>query len=440
MNLAKEVEAETSRYWDEIRETEGKNQLKVVEAFVRHKVDHECFSVGSGYGYGDVGREKLECIFADIFKAESAIVRPQLVCGTHAISACLFALLGDGDLLISAVGMPYDTLMMAIGKPDRERTGPGSRRARCERSLTGRGVDFLIIETAPTGGPDVQRLGEVLRASRRSGRRTLVIIQRSRGYSERRSLSVNEIGDIVRAAKSADPEIVCMVDNCYGEFVEEVEPSEVGADLVVGSLIKNPGGGLASGGGYIVGRTALIEEIAAHLIAPGLGRRVGTLLGTGRELYQGIFLAPHVVAESLRGAIFCAALMKRLGFKVSPEVEEHRSDIIQVVYLENSARLKAFCAGIQKAGPVGSHLIPEPAFMPGYSDPILMAGGSFVQGSSIELSADAPLKPPYCVYIQGGLTYQHAKIGVLLAAQELIEFGHNDKGGSGCPLTKREWM
>lgn len=444
LHLAGEVEKEIIEGWNAVREVEERNQTKVLEAFVKHKVDYDCLAPGSGYGYGDAGREKLEKVFADVFAGESSIVRPQLVSGTHAISACLFALLEKGDRLISAVGAPYDTLSMVIGDRRTEHAGPVGKEGRDpiprgrpanSRTLLEKGVEYLVVDVTSEGDPDVSRIKKAVADFRFRRGRTIVLIQRSRGYSQRRSLSVADIADIIQTAKSADPQVLCMVDNCYGEFVEEAEPGDVGADLVVGSLIKNPGGGLAPGGGYIVGKTDLIEEISSHIIAPGLGRKIGTLLGLGRELYQGIFLAPHVVAESVKGATFAAGFMKRLGFTVSPDIGEKRSDTVQVIYLGDAARLHAFCAGIQKAGPIGSHFVPEAALLPGYSDPILMAGGSFVQGSSIELSADAPLRPPYCVFLQGGLTYTHVKLGVILAAQELTGRGLITLPGSHGPDT-----
>lgn len=378
------------------------NQLKVIAAMQKNRVSAECFNASSGYGYNDLGRDTLEQVYADVFHAQAALVRPQITCGTHALALALMSNLRPGDELLSPVGKPYDTLEEVIGiRP--------SKGSLAEYGVTYRQVDFL-----PDGGFDYDGIRAAI------GEKTkLVTIQRSKGYLMRKTLSVKEIGELISFVKSIKPDVICMVDNCYGEFVETVEPSDVGADMVVGSLIKNPGGGLAPIGGYIAGTTECVENAAYRLTSPGLGKEVGASLGVIQSFYQGLFQAPLVVSGALKGAIFAANLYERLGFTVLPDGTEERHDIIQAIALETPERLCAFCEGIQAGAPVDSYVTPEPWDMPGYDSKVIMAAGAFVQGSSIELSADGPLREPYNVYFQGGLTWHHAKFGILMSLQKL---------------------
>ncbi|MBR4424482.1 MAG: methionine gamma-lyase family protein [Oscillospiraceae bacterium] len=388
---------------DAVAET---NQAKVLYAMQRNRVDAACFHGSTGYGYDDAGRDTLERVYADTFHTEAALVRPQLVCGTHALAVALGANLRPGDELLSPVGKPYDTLEEVIG----------IRPSPC--SLAEYGVGYRQVELLPDGGFDWAGIRAAI------GPRTkLVTVQRSKGYALRPTLSVARIGELIAFCKSVKPDVLVMVDNCYGEFVEEREPSDLGADMVVGSLIKNPGGGLAPIGGYICGTRECVERCAYRLSAPGLGQEVGASLDVKTSLYQGFFLAPVTVAGALKGAIFAARLYESLGFPVLPDGTESRHDIIQAVELGSAERLIAFCAGIQAAAPVDSYVRPVPAPMPGYDSEVIMAAGAFVQGSSIELSADGPLRPPYSVYFQGGLTWYHAKLGILLSAQKLLDAG-----------------
>ena len=362
----------------------------------------ECFNASSGYCYNDLGRDTLEQVYADVFHAESALVRPQITCGTHALALALMSNLRPGDELLSPVGKPYDTLEEVIGiRP--------SKGSLAEYGITYRQVDFL-----PDGGFDYDGIRAAI------GEHTkLVTIQRSKGYLMRKTLSVAQIGELIAFVKSIKPDVICMVDNCYGEFVETIEPSDVGADMVVGSLIKNPGGGLAPIGGYIAGTKECVDNAAYRLTSPGLGKEVGASLGVIQSFYQGLFQAPLVVSGALKGAIFAANLYERLGFTVLPDGTESRHDIIQAIALETAERLCAFCEGIQAGAPVDSYVTPEPWDMPGYDSQVIMAAGAFVQGSSIELSADGPLREPYNVYFQGGLTWHHAKFGILMSLQKL---------------------
>lgn len=378
------------------------NQLKVIAAMQKNRVSAECFNASSGYGYNDLGRDTLEQVYADVFHTQAALVRPQITCGTHALALALMSNLRPGDELLSPVGKPYDTLEEVIGiRP--------SKGSLAEYGVTYRQVEFL-----PDGGFDYDGIRAAI------GERTkLVTIQRSKGYLMRKTLSVEEIGRLISFVKSVKPDVICMVDNCYGEFVETVEPSDVGADMVVGSLIKNPGGGLAPIGGYIAGTAECVENAAYRLTSPGLGREVGASLGVIQSFYQGLFQAPLVVSGALKGAIFAANLYERLGFTVLPDGKEERHDIIQAIALETPERLCAFCEGIQAGAPVDSYVTPEPWDMPGYDSKVIMAAGAFVQGSSIELSADGPLREPYNVYFQGGLTWHHAKFGILMSLQKL---------------------
>lgn len=383
------------------------NQLKVVCAMQKNKVSEACLLGTTGYGYNDLGRDTLEAVYASIFHTQDALVRPQITCGTHALALALMSNLRPGDLLFSPVGKPYDTLEEVIGIRE---GSPGSLR---EYGIAYRQVDLLA-----DGGFDYPAIEQVLRTEEKL---RLVTIQRSKGYQTRPTLSVARIGELIALVKSIRPEVICMVDNCYGEFVEEREPSDVGADMVVGSLIKNPGGGLAPIGGYIAGKKECVQNAAYRLTSPGLGKEVGASLGVLSAFYQGLFLAPTVTANALKGAIFAANLYEKLGFSVIPNATEPRYDIIQAVTLGTPEAVIAFCQGIQAAAPVDSFVTPQPWNMPGYDNQVIMAAGAFVSGSSIELSADAPIAPPYAVYFQGGLTWQHAKYGILKTLQALAD-------------------
>lgn len=382
------------------------NQLKVLEAMQENRVSEACLLGTTGYGYNDVGRDTLEQVYASVFGTEDALVRAQITCGTHALALALFSNLRPGDELLSPVGKPYDTLEEVIGI----RQGKGSLR---EYGITYRQVDLL-----PNGDFDYEEIKKAI-----GDKTKMVTIQRSKGYQTRPTLSVTRIGELIRFIKAIKPDVICMVDNCYGEFVETIEPSQVGADLVVGSLIKNPGGGLAPIGGYLAGSRACIEQAAYRLTSPGLGKEVGASLGVLGSFYQGLFLAPTVTAGALKGAIFAANLFERAGFKVVPDSQESRYDIIQAVTLGSPEGVKAFCRGIQMAAPVDSYVTPEAWDMPGYDSQVIMAAGAFVSGSSIELSADGPIRSPYTAYFQGGLTWQHAKLGILTAYQQVKNAG-----------------
>ena len=402
---------ELSQRFARIDKTAEYNQLKVLKAMQKNRVCEAHFQASTGYGYNDAGREALEAVYADTFHAEAALVSPQLTCGTHALTVALSACLRPGDELLSPVGKPYDTLEGVIGigeKQSGHRTG----------SLREYGVTYRQVDLLADGGFDYEGIRAAL-----GGRTRLVTIQRSKGYQTRPTLSVAAIGELIAFVKSVQPDVICMVDNCYGEFVDTIEPTDVGADLCVGSLIKNPGGGLAPIGGYIVGRADLVEQCAYRLTAPGLGREVGATLGLNQPFFQGFFLAPTVTAGALKGAVFAANLYERLGFPVIPNGSEERHDIIQAVTLKTPEGLIAFCRGIQAAAPVDSFVVPEPWAMPGYTSQVIMAAGAFVQGSSIELSADGPLAEPYTAYFQGGLTWHHAKFGIMMSAQKLYEAG-----------------
>lgn len=380
------------------------NQLKVLKAMQKNHVSEAHFAATTGYGYNDMGRETLEAVYADCFHTEAALVRPQITCGTHALAVALSANLRPGDELLSPVGKPYDTLEEVIGI----RPSMGS--------LKEYGISYAQVDLLDDGGFDYDGIKKAINEKTK-----LVTIQRSKGYQTRPTLSVKRIGELIAFVKSIKPDVICMVDNCYGEFVETIEPSDVGADMIVGSLIKNPGGGLAPIGGYICGTKACVEQCAYRLSAPGLGQEVGANLGILPSFYQGFFLAPTVVAGALKGAIFAANIYEKLGFKVVPNGQESRHDIIQAVEFGKPEGVIAFCRGIQAAAPVDSYVTPEPWDMPGYDAPVIMAAGAFVSGSSIELSADGPIKPPYAVYFQGGLTWYHAKLGILMSLQKLVE-------------------
>ncbi len=393
----------TQRF-EEIDKIAEYNQAKVLGAMQKNRVSAACFAGTTGYGYDDVGRDNLERVYADVFHTEAALVRPQITCGTHALTVALSANLLPGDELLSPVGMPYDTLQEVIG----------IRKSPC--SLAEYGVTYRQVDLLESGSFDYEGIRNAINEKTK-----LVTIQRSKGYATRPTFSVTQIGELIAFVKSIKPDIICMVDNCYGEFVETIEPSDVGADMTVGSLIKNPGGGLAPIGGYICGTEECVSRCAYRLSAPGLGQEVGANLGVMTALYQGFFLAPTVVAGAEKGAIFAANLYEPLGFKCVPNATESRHDIIQAVELGSEEAMIAFCAGIQGAAPVDSYAAPMPWDMPGYNDKVIMAAGAFIQGSSIELSADGPIRPPYAVYFQGGLTWYHAKHGILLSLQKLID-------------------
>ncbi len=390
----------------ELDKTAEYNQLKVIRAMQAHKVSAECFMGTTGYGYNDLGRDTLEEVYATCFHGEAALVRPQITCGTHALALALMSNLRPGDELLSPAGKPYDTLEEVIGiRP--------SKGSLAEYGVTYRQVDLL-----PGGAFDYEAIAGAI-----TEKTKLVAIQRSKGYQTRPTFSVAQIGELISFVKKIKPSLICMVDNCYGEFVEQREPLEAGADMIVGSLIKNPGGGLAPIGGYIAGKKECIENAAYRLPSPGLGKEVGASLGVIQSFYQGLFFAPTVVAAALKSAIFAANIYESLGFPVIPDGSESRHDIIQAVTLNSPEALIAFCKGIQAAAPVDSHVTPEPWDMPGYGDKVIMAAGAFIQGSSIELSADGPLRPPYAAYFQGGLTWPHGKLGILMSLQKLYESG-----------------
>lgn len=390
--------------FEEIDKNAEYNQMKVIKAMQDEKVAEMHLSGTTGYGYNDDGRDTLEKIYSDIFKTEDALVRPQIICGTHALNVALSSNLRPGDEFLSPVGKPYDTMDEIIGiRPSKG-------------SLAEYGITYAQVDLLPDGGFDYEGINNAI-----NERTKLVTIQRSKGYASRPTLSVERIGELISFIKSIKPDVICMVDNCYGEFVERIEPSEVGADMIVGSLIKNPGGGLAPCGGYIAGKKECVEQAAYRLSSPGLGKEVGATLGVNQSFYQGLFLSPVVVAGALKGAIFAANVYEKAGFVVRPDGSEPRYDIIQAVELGSADGLLAFCKGIQAAAPVDSFVTPEPWPMPGYDSDVIMAAGAFVQGSSIELSADGPLKEPYSVFFQGGLTWYHAKLGIMMSVQKMFE-------------------
>ncbi len=390
--------------FEEIDANAEYNQLKVISAMQKNRVCATHFMATTGYGYNDDGRDTLEQVYADCFNTEAALVRPQITCGTHALAVALSANLRPGDELLSPAGKPYDTLEEVIGI--RQSLG----------SLKEYGINYRQVDLLEGDKFDYDGIKKAINEKTK-----LVTIQRSKGYQTRKTFSVAEIGELIKFVKNINPEIICMVDNCYGEFVERIEPSDMGADMIVGSLIKNPGGGLAPIGGYICGTKKCVEQCSYRLSAPGLGQEVGANLGLIQSMYQGFFLAPTVVAGALKGAVFASNVYEKLGFKVVPASTESRHDIIQAVELGSAERVIAFCKGIQAAAPVDSHLSPEPWAMPGYDSDVIMAAGAFIQGSSIELSADGPIRPPYAVYFQGGLTWEHAKLGILMSLQKLYE-------------------
>ena len=404
-DLAKRCEARLSERFAEIDGVSEKCTERVMEAFQEFKVSDSCFAGTTGYGYDDLGRETLDKVWARVFGAESALVRIGFVNGTHAIASAIFAALKPGDTLMSTMGAPYDTLRTAIGIS-----------GDAFGSLRFYGVGYHQVNTLD-GAPDmasIRRAAEGLQPA-------AALIQRSRGYDARRALTVDEIGEIVRTIKSVSPDTVCIVDNCYGEFTDVIEPTMVGADLIAGSLIKNPGGGLAPTGGYIAGREDLVSNAANRLTVPGIGGECGSTLGNNRALFQGLFMAPHTTAQALKTAALCAAMLEELGFKTEPGAMEKRSDIIQTITLETPENLKRFCKGIQSGSPVDSYVTPEPWAMPGYEDEVIMAAGAFIQGSSIELSCDGPMREPYFAFLQGGLTYESGKLGIMNAIAEMLD-------------------
>lgn len=407
ISLMEKAESELVHQFDEIDKISAYNQARVLNAFQNNRISYAHFGETSGYGYDDLGRDTLDKVFAEVFGAEDAIVRHNIVSGTQAIASCLYGVLRPGDTLLSAIGRPYDTLEEVIGIRGEEDAG----------SLMDFGISYDEVNLLEDGSVDFDGIKKALTSKKIK----LVLIQRSRGYSWRNSLTVSEIGDIISFIKGIDSDVICMVDNCYGEFVEENEPTHVGADIIVGSLIKNAGGSLALSGGYIAGKSDLIEKISYRLTAPGLGRHTGASLGFNRNLYQGFFMAPHIVGQSVKTAVFCAKLFKELGFDVCPEPTDKRSDIIQAIKLKNADNVIKFCQAIQKGSPIDSFVSPEPWDMPGYEDPVIMAAGAFVQGASIELSADAPICPPYIAYMQGGVIYDAAQIGILRAVDSMLE-------------------
>ncbi len=406
VSFCKKTEDSLWERFTEIDRVAEYNQCKVIAAMQKNKLSDIHFAATTGYGYNDLGRDTLEAVYADVFRTEAALVRPQLTCGTHALTVALAANLRPGDEILSPVGKPYDTLEGVIGiQPSKG-------------SLTEYGITYSQVDLLPDGRFDWEGIRMAIGPQTK-----LVTIQRSKGYQTRPTLSVEAIGVLIAFIRTIKPDVICMVDNCYGEFVETIEPTEVGADLCVGSLIKNPGGGLAPIGGYIVGKEEYVEQCAFRLTAPGLGKEVGATLGLNQTLFQGLFLAPTVVAGALKGAIFAANIYEALGFSVIPNGSEPRYDIIQAVTLGSAEAVIAFCKGIQAAAPVDSHVTPEPWAMPGYHSDVIMAAGAFIQGSSIELSADGPIEPPYAVYFQGGLTWYHAKLGIMMSVQKLAEEG-----------------
>lgn len=402
--LARQAEAEIKEQFEKIDRIAEFNTIKVMSAFQDNKVSETCFAGTSGYGYDDLGREVLDKVYAQVFKTEAALVRIGFVNGTHALTAALFAMLKPGDTLLSVTGLPYDTLRNAIGI-----------EGSCHGSLRFYGINYAQVDLK-NGDPDI----DAIRLAAADKSAAAVLIQRSRGYGDRRALSPEEIGEICSAVKSVNPDIKVMVDNCYGEFTAEHEPTEYGVDIMAGSLIKNPGGGLAPTGGYVVGRKELVENAAMRLTTPGIGGECGATLGSNRLLFQGFFMAPHITAQALKTAVFCSAMMSKAGFITSPTVEEPRNDIIQMINLKTADNMKKFCRGIQSGAPVDSYVTPEPWQMPGYDDPVIMAAGAFVQGSSIELSADGPMREPYIAYMQGGITYESGKLGIMMAVSEML--------------------
>lgn len=402
--LARQAEEEIRPQFERVDRIAMLNTRKVMTAFQDNKVSDSCFAGTTGYGYDDLGREVLDKVYAQVFCTEAALVRIGFVNGTHALSAALFGILKPGDTLLSVTGLPYDTLRNAIGI-----------EGDCHGSLKFYGINYKQVDLK-NGEADL----DAIKAALADRSISAVLIQRSRGYENRKALSAEEIGEICSAVKSISPNVTVMVDNCYGEFTGEHEPTEYGVDIMAGSLIKNPGGGLAPTGGYIVGRKDLVENAAMRLTTPGIGGECGASLGNNRLLFQGFFMAPHIVAQAIKTVTFCSAMMKKIGFESSPAPDEARNDIIQMVTLKNGENMKKFCRGVQAGAPVDSYVTPEPWQMPGYNVPVIMAAGAFVQGSSIELSADGPMREPYTLYVQGGITYESGKLGIMMAVNEML--------------------
>ncbi len=408
LKLDSQIIWETKAQFEKIDDIARYNQQKVLSAFIKHRVSETHLGISTGYGYDDIGRETLEKLWADCMGAEDSLIRHNFVSGTHTLCVALFGVLRPGDKMLCLTGRPYDTLIGVLGIDE-----------HVDGSLTDFGVEYNQVELSSDGLPDEEAIKEALKKDTYK----MAYIQRSRGYSLRPSLSVERIERLCKIVKEISPKTIVMVDNCYGEFVEKKEPTQVGADLIAGSLIKNPGGGIAPTGGYIAGRSDLIEQCAFRLTAPGVGREVGATLGHNRELYMGVFAAPHTVGEALKTAVYCSALFSKLGYSVTPDVNEDRADIIQAVILGNRESLIAFCKGMQSGAPIDSFVSPEPWAMPGYTDEVIMAAGSFTLGASIELSADAPLREPFAAWMQGGLNFHSGQTGVLLAAQSMLEKG-----------------
>lgn len=405
-DMAERAMAKIRRRFDEIDAVAEFNTRKVMEAFQDNRVSEACFAGTTGYGYDDLGRDTLDKIYAQVFGTEAALVRIGFVNGTHALAAAMFALSKPGETVLAVTGLPYDTLRCAIGI-----SGDGYG------SLKFYGIDYAQVDLAADGCPDYEAIARAAADRKVTG----VMIQRSRGYAERRALTVEEIGKICDTVHAVNPAANIMVDNCYGEFTDTIEPTQVGADLIAGSLIKNPGGGIAPTGGYIAGKAELVERAAMRMTTPGIGGECGSTLGNNRLLFQGLFLAPHTVAQALKTAVFCAAMMDELGISSSPSIDEKRSDIIQTVCLGSPAAMERFCLGIQAGAPVDSYVTPEPWPMPGYDCPVIMAAGAFIQGSSIELSADGPMREPYNIYMQGSLTFESGKLGIMMAVSAMLD-------------------
>ena len=409
LNLIDEAEKDVLEQFMSIEDTALINQLKVMKAFSDNHISETHFIPTTGYGYDDLGRDTLDKLYAEIFNCEDALVRHNFISGTHTISTALFGVLRPGDILMSITGKPYDTLEEVIGISGE--TGNGS--------LKDFGISYIQVDLLDDGEPDFDKIADNLKKNKIKA----VTIQRSKGYGDRPTYSSGKIGEIVKFVKDISPDTIAIVDNCYGEFVETVEPTQFGADLIMGSLIKNPGGGLARTGGYIAGRRDLIELCSYRLTSVGIGKECGASLGFNREMYQGLFMAPHIVSQALKAAVLCASVYDKLGFSVNPKPVDERFDIIQAVKLESPERMIAFCQGIQRGAPVDSFVVPEPWDMPGYSDPVIMAAGAFVQGASIEFSADGPIKSPYIAYMQGGLTYESARFGIMMSVQNMLDKG-----------------
>jgi cystathionine beta-lyase family protein involved in aluminum resistance len=403
--LVKEVEIQVGPIHQEMEERIDKNQFRVLKSFQNHRVSDSHFIPTTGYGYDDNGRETLEKIYAEVFGGEAGLVRPQIISGTHAISIALFGVLRPGDELLYITGRPYDTLEEIVGIRG---SGIGS--------LKEFGISYQSVSLTNEGRVDLEEVAKQIKPTTK-----MIGIQRSKGYATRPSFTIDEIGEMIRLVKEIKSDVVVFVDNCYGEFVESLEPCHVGADLIAGSLIKNPGGGLAKTGGYIVGKQKWVDACSYRMTSPGIGAEAGASLYSLQEMYQGFFLAPHVVGQALKGAVFTAAILEKLGMNSEPKWDTKRTDLIQSVQFDDREKMVAFCQAIQYASPINSHVTPYPSYMPGYEDDVIMAAGTFIQGASIELTADGPIRPPYVAYVQGGLTYSHVKMAICIALDNLIE-------------------